>query len=103
MDQIGPGADRRTIKAQQRAKLTTDPYDAGYLAHKNSISLEQARELIRRIGKDREKLNTAGAKLFWKSKRPATEAPLLVPNTLTAIAFERPNDCLPVREVHDSD
>ncbi|WP_197688050.1 hypothetical protein [Bradyrhizobium lablabi] len=47
MDQIGPGADRRTIKAQQRAKLTTEPYDAGYLAHKHSISLEQARELIR--------------------------------------------------------
>jgi hypothetical protein len=41
------GADRRTIKAQQRAKLTTGPYDAGYLAHKHSISLEQARELIR--------------------------------------------------------
>lgn len=29
--------------------------------------------------------------------------PLLVPNTLTAIAFERSNDRLPVWEVHDSD
>jgi len=39
----------------------------------------------------------------YNAKRPPTEAASLVPNTLAAIAFERSNDCLSVREVHSSD
>jgi hypothetical protein len=34
------------------------------LAKKHDITREQARELIRRIGNDRGKLNAAAAKLF---------------------------------------
>ena len=60
------GASKRTIKAQHRAKLATEPYDAGYLARKHSITLEQARELVRQIGNDRDKINAAAAKLFRK-------------------------------------
>jgi hypothetical protein len=60
------GASKRTINARHRAKLATEPYDAGYLARKHSITIEQARGLIRRIGKDRDKLNAAAAKLFRK-------------------------------------
>lgn len=37
-----------------------------------------------------------------KRRRPPFEAALLVPNTLTAITFERSNDFLSVWEVHSS-
>jgi hypothetical protein len=60
------GAGKRTIANKHRAKLAAEPYDAGYLARKHSISLEQARELIRRIGNDRDKLNVAASRLFRK-------------------------------------
>lgn len=60
------GAGKRTIKARHSAKLATEPYDAGYLARKHCITIEQARELIRRIGNDRDKLNAAAARLFRK-------------------------------------
>jgi hypothetical protein len=42
------------------------PYNADYLAQKHNISLEQARKLMRKIGRDRDKLNQAAAKLFRK-------------------------------------
>ena len=42
------------------------PYNAGYFAQKHDISLEQARELMRKVGRDRDKLNLAAAKLFRK-------------------------------------
>jgi hypothetical protein len=51
------GARRRTPDA---------PYSADYFAQKHNISLEQARELMRKIGRDRDKLNQAAAKLFRK-------------------------------------
>ena len=35
-------------------------------AQKHDISLEQARELMRKVGRDRDKLNQAAAKLFRK-------------------------------------
>jgi hypothetical protein len=57
---------KRTIAAKRRSSLATEPYDPGYLARKHSITREQARELIRRIGNDRDKLNAAAAKLFKK-------------------------------------
>jgi len=66
----------RCPKAQGMAKLkkrssvrrrTPDaPYNADYFAQKHDISLEQARELMRKIGRDRDKLNEAAAKLFRK-------------------------------------
>jgi len=41
-----------------------EPYNVVYFARKHDISIEQARELMRRIGRDREKLNEAAAKIF---------------------------------------
>ena len=43
-----------------------EPYSVGYFARKHDISVEQARELMRKIGRDREKLNEAAAKVFRK-------------------------------------
>jgi hypothetical protein len=43
-----------------------EPYNVDYFARKHDISIEQARELTRRMGRDREKLNEAAAKLFRK-------------------------------------
>jgi hypothetical protein len=48
-------------------RLPSDaPYNADYFAKKHDISLGQARELMRKIGRDRDKLNRAAAKLFRK-------------------------------------
>ena len=47
-----------------RRRTSGAPYDAGYFAEKHDISLEQARELMRKIGRDRDKLNEAAARLF---------------------------------------
>jgi len=51
--------DSRTIANNQ-------PYEIEYFARKHDISREQARDLIRRIGNDRDKLNAAASKLFRK-------------------------------------
>ena len=53
------GPDRRTIANNQ-------PYEIEYFARKHDISREQARDLIRKIGNDRDKLNAAASKLFRK-------------------------------------
>jgi hypothetical protein len=42
------------------------PYNATYFAQKHNISLLQALELMRSIGRDRNKLNDAAARLFRK-------------------------------------
>jgi len=47
----------------QRRRLD-EPYNVDYFARKHDISPEQARELMRKIGRDRDKLNEAAAKLF---------------------------------------
>lgn len=54
--QIRSGADRRKVASQQG-------YEVSYFARKHSISRDQARDLIDRVGNDREKLNAAAAKL----------------------------------------
>jgi hypothetical protein len=51
------GSDRRKV-------ANSEPYEVDYFARKHNISREQARDLIRQIGNDREKLNAAAAKLF---------------------------------------
>lgn len=51
--------DRRTI-------ANNEPYEIEYFARKHDISREQARDLVRRIGNDRDKLNAAASKLFKK-------------------------------------
>jgi len=55
------------VKRKKQSRRRSDiPYNAAYFAHKHDISLEQARELMRKIGRDRDKLNEAAAKLFRK-------------------------------------
>ena len=47
-------------------RQSDEPYSVDYFARKHDISLEQARELMRKIGRDRDKLNEAAAKIFRK-------------------------------------
>ena len=49
-----------------RRRTRDAPYNADYIAQKHDISLEQARALMRKIGRDRDKLNEAAARLFRK-------------------------------------
>ena len=49
-------ADRRTVAG-------SEGYEVDYFARKHGISRDQAKELINRIGNDREKLDEAAAKL----------------------------------------
>jgi hypothetical protein len=56
---------KRKLTASDRQKVAnSEPYEVGYFARKHNISREQARELIRQIGNDRDKLNVAASKLF---------------------------------------
>lgn len=50
------GADRRTVAAGEG-------YEVNYFARKHGITKQQAEDLIKRVGNDREKLNAAAAKL----------------------------------------
>ena len=50
-----------------RRKITnSEPYEIAYFARKHDISREQAKELFRKIGTDRNRLNAAASKLFRK-------------------------------------
>ena len=50
------GGDRGRVASGQG-------YEVSYFARKHGISREQAQDLIKRIGTDREKLNAAAARL----------------------------------------
>lgn len=50
-----------------RRRQSDEPYSVDYFARKHDISAEQARELMRTLGRNRDKLNEAAAKLFRKS------------------------------------
>jgi hypothetical protein len=50
------GRDRSRVAAGQG-------YDVSYFARKHGITAQQARDLIKEVGNDREKLNAAVAKL----------------------------------------
>ena len=47
-------------------RLSDVPYSVDYFARKHDISLEQARELMRKVGRNRDKLNEAAAKILRK-------------------------------------
>lgn len=49
--------------ADRRRVAGGEGYEANYFARKHSISKDQAQDLIKRVGNDREKLNAAAAKL----------------------------------------
>jgi hypothetical protein len=57
---------KRTKRIAIRRRQLDEPYSVCYFARKHDISVEQARELMRKIGRDREKLNEAAARLFRK-------------------------------------
>lgn len=50
------GRDRSRVAAGQG-------YELGYFARKHGLSRDQARELIKKVGNDRAKLNAAAEKL----------------------------------------
>jgi hypothetical protein len=50
-----------------KRRLSDAPYSVNYFARKHDISTEQARDLMRKLGRDRDKLNEAAARLFRKS------------------------------------
>ena len=56
--------EKRSGSIQRRR--SDEPYNVDYFARKHDISPEQARELMRKIGRDRDKLNEAAAKIFRK-------------------------------------
>ena len=58
-------ADNRSDRgARDRGRVAGGQgYELGYFARKHGISLDQARDLIGRIGNDRAKLNAAAQKL----------------------------------------
>jgi hypothetical protein len=61
------GTGKRKKRSSGPGRRTSNtPYNAGYFAQKHDISLEQARRLMRTIGRDRNKLNEAAARLFRK-------------------------------------
>ena len=57
-------ANRKRRSSGIQRRLSDAPYNVAYFAWKHDIAPEQARELMRKIGRDRDKLNEAAAKLF---------------------------------------
>lgn len=56
--------DKSNVGGQDRTRVAGDEgYELDYFAQKHGISREQARELINRIGNDREKLDAAAESL----------------------------------------
>ena len=60
------GEAEEVEKRHPTASVGRALYNVDYFARKHDISPEQARELMRKIGRDRDKLNEAAAKLFRK-------------------------------------
>ena len=61
-----PDSKKRRGGSDRRKIATGEPYEIGYFAKKHDITRDQARELIRQIGNDRDKLNEAASRLFRK-------------------------------------
>ena len=63
-DSMSPGMAKRTKRISIRRRQSDEPYSVDYFPRKHDILVEQARDLMRKIGRDREKLDEAAAKLF---------------------------------------
>ena len=61
-----PDSKKRRGGPDRRKIASGEPYEVGYFAKKHDITRDQARELIREIGNDRDKLNEAASRLFRK-------------------------------------
>jgi len=56
--------DKSKVGEPDRSRVAADQdYEVGYLAGKYGLSAEQVRQLIARVGNDREKLEQAAQKL----------------------------------------
>jgi hypothetical protein len=56
--------DKTMVGAADRNRVSgSEGYEVSYFASKHGISAEQARDLIERIGNDREKLDAAAGRL----------------------------------------
>jgi len=56
--------DKSKIGEPDRSRVAADQnYEVGYLAGKYGLSAQQVRQLIARVGNDREKLDQAARKL----------------------------------------
>ena len=56
--------DKKKVGGTDRKRVAGgEGYEVSYFARKHDISTEQARDLIKKIGNDREKLNAAASKL----------------------------------------
>jgi hypothetical protein len=56
--------DKKKRGAQDRRRVSgSEGYEVSYFARKHGISKQQAEDLIKRIGGDRDKLNAAAEKL----------------------------------------
>ena len=59
-----PDGKKKRDALRRRKAANSEPYQVDYFARKHDISREQARELIRQVGNDRDRLNAAASKLF---------------------------------------
>ena len=56
--------DKNKQDGRDRSRVSgSEPYEVEYFARKHGISAEQARELIQRVGNDREELDRAAEQL----------------------------------------
>ena len=56
--------DKSNVGAQDRARVAGDEdYEVRYFADKHGISMDQARDLIAKVGNNREELDKAAEKL----------------------------------------
>ena len=63
-DESSRMAKRKARIQSIRRGLLEAPYHVDYSARKHDISAEQAQELMRKLGRDQDKLNEAASKLF---------------------------------------
>jgi len=64
-----PAKTKRGVAQDRRRVAGGQGYQVNYFATKHGITREQARELIGRIGNDRDKLNAAAARLASRSRK----------------------------------
>ncbi len=56
--------DKKNVGEPDRSRVSgSEPYEVSYFAQKHGISAEQARELIQRVGNNRDELDAAAEKL----------------------------------------
>jgi len=59
-------AKRKKLSGGIQRRTSDAPYNVDYFARKHDISLELARDLMRKIRRGRDKHNEAAAKIFRK-------------------------------------